>query len=133
MAKLFRQTSDTNGARQIFEEVFHACLRTMKNVRYELLENDRIAILMAAGKRPQGFDFSLLSAEMDKKYFDAEDDGRDEEAAEYFALARLMSALSFAAAATEIAAYAEATYEALMAFPNPKEDSEDLLQFRDRP
>lgn len=128
----FLQASDTNDARRIFEEVFHACLRRMKNVRYDLLDNDRLAILMAAGERPQGFDFSLLSAEMDEKYFDAEEDGRDGEAAEYFALARLMSALSFAATATEIAAYAEATYEALMALPNPKEDSEELLRFRNQ-
>lgn len=133
IAGRFLQASDTNGARRIFEEVFQVCLRSMKNVRYDLLDNDRLAMLMAAGERPQGFDFSLLSAEMDEKYFDAEEDGRDGEAAEYFALARLMSALSFAATATEIAAYAEATYEALMALPNPKEDSAELLQFRGRP
>lgn len=132
MAELFRQASDTNDARRIFEEVFQSCLRRMKNVRYDLLENDRLGILMAAGERPQGFDFSLLSAKMDEKYFDAEEGGRDGEAAEYFALACLMSTLSFAATATELAAYAEATYDVLVALPNPKNDSEDLLQFRNQ-
>ncbi|MDK4715930.1 hypothetical protein [Rhizobium sp. CNPSo 4039] len=129
LAALFRQVSDTNDARQIFEEIFQACLRRMKNVPYDLPENDRLAILMAAGERPQGVDFSLLSAEMDEKYFDAEEGGRDGEAAEYFPLARLMSALSFAVTANEIAAYAEATYEALMALPIQKKILQSYFGF----
>lgn len=92
-----------------------------------MLETDQLALRLAAGELPQGFDFGALSGEMDERYFDAEDEGRDEDSAAYFALARLMSALALAAAATDATGFSEATYEAIMALPNPKEDSATLL------
>ncbi|MGV1767893.1 hypothetical protein [Rhizobium rhizogenes] len=127
LAQRFRQAPDTNDAQRLFEEIFRACARRIDNGWYALLENDPLALQLAAGELPQGFDFGGLSGKMDEKYFDAEDEGRDEDSAAYFALARLMSALSFAAAATDATDFSEATYEAIMALPNPKEDSATLL------
>jgi hypothetical protein len=40
-----------------------------------LLEDAELPEHLAAGNLPQGFDFDALSAEMDKKYFGAEDEG----------------------------------------------------------
>ncbi|NTG20662.1 hypothetical protein G6L00_09490 [Agrobacterium rhizogenes] len=128
IAQRFRRASDTNDARRIFEEIFRACARRIENRWYVMLENDQLALQLAAGELPRAFDFVALSGEMDEKYFDAEDDGRDADAVAYFALARLMSALSFAVAASDIAAFSEATYEAIMALPNPKEDSAALVK-----
>lgn len=127
LAQRFRQTSDTDDAPRLFEEIFRACARRIDSRWYALLENDQLALQLAAGELPQGFDFGGLSGKMDEKYFDAEDEGRDEESAAYFALARLMSALSFAAAATDADGFSEAAYEAIMTLPNPKEDSATLL------
>nr|WP_200985118.1 hypothetical protein [Rhizobium rhizogenes]QCL09196.1 hypothetical protein pC5.7b_329 [Rhizobium rhizogenes]QCL09828.1 hypothetical protein pC5.8b_338 [Rhizobium rhizogenes] len=127
LARRFRQAPDENEARGIFEEIFRACASRIENRWHALLENDQLALRLAAGELPQGFDFGVLSGKMDERYFDAEDEGRDEDSAAYFALARLMSALSFAAAATDATGFSEATYEAIMALPNPKENSTTLL------
>ncbi|NTF90294.1 hypothetical protein G6L46_24400 [Agrobacterium rhizogenes] len=127
LARRFRQAPGENEARGIFEEIFRICARRIDRRWYALLENDQLALQLAAGELPQGFDFGGLSGKMDEKYFDAEDEGRDEESAAYFALARLISALSFAAAATDATGFSEAAYEAIMTLPNPKEDSATLL------
>ena len=127
LAQRFRQAPDANDARRLFEEIFRACVRRIESRWYTLLENDQLAQRLAAGELPQGFDFGALSGEMDERYFDAEDEGRDEDSAAYFALARLMSALSFAAAAMDPTGFSEATYEAIMALPNPQEDSATLV------
>ncbi|NLS19412.1 hypothetical protein HGP16_23005 [Rhizobium sp. P40RR-XXII] len=127
LARLFRHASDTKDAQRIFEEIFRACARGIESHWYVLLENNQLAAHLAAGELPQGFDFNALSAEMDEKYFDAEDEGRDEDSTVYFALARLMSSLSFSAAATDTIGFSETAHEAIMALPNPKEDSATLL------
>lgn len=69
---------------------------------------------------PEGFDFAEISRWLDEKYFDAEDEGRDTDAAAFFALARLISALSFADSAVVPADYSEAAYEAIMSLPDPQ-------------
>ncbi|GES47304.1 hypothetical protein RsS62_65560 [Rhizobium dioscoreae] len=127
LAQRFREVPNTNDARRLFEEIFRACTRRIESGWYALLENDQLARQLAAGELPRGFDFGTLSSEMDERYFDAEDEGRDGDSATYFALARLMSALSFASAATDATGFSEASYEAIMALPNPKEDSATLL------
>ncbi|MBO9101281.1 MULTISPECIES: hypothetical protein [unclassified Rhizobium] len=127
LAQRFRQSPDTKYARRLFEEIFRACARRIESHWYALLENDQLALQLAAGEPPEGLDFGALSGEMDERYFDAEDDGRDEHSAAYFALARLMAALSFAAIATDAPGFSEATYEAIMALRNPLEDSTTLL------
>jgi hypothetical protein len=123
LARRFQQAPDPNDARRIFEKVFRACARRIESRWYALLRNEQLALRLAAGELPEGFDFNALSAEMDAKYFDAEDQGRDDDSAAYFTLARLMLALSFAATAADAAAFSEATYEAIVTLPNPKEDS----------
>ncbi|KAA1184493.1 hypothetical protein FP026_03710 [Rhizobium tropici] len=127
LAQRFRRAPNTSDARRLFEEIFRACARRIQSRWYALLENDQLALRLAAGELPQRFDFGALSGEMDGRYFDAEDEGRDEDSAAYFTLARLMSALSFAAAAMDPTGFSEATYEAIMALPNPQEDSATLL------
>jgi len=127
LAQRFRQAPDTNDARPIFETVFRACARKIESRWYALLRNEQLALRLVAGELPESFDFNALSAEMDAKYFDAEDQGRDEDSVAYFTLARLMSALSFAATASDVAAFSEATYEAIMTLPNPEEDSAALI------
>ncbi|OCJ22047.1 hypothetical protein A6U89_33290 [Agrobacterium sp. B133/95] len=127
LAQRFRRAPDTSDARRIFEEIFRTCARRIENRWYALLENDRLALRLAAGELPQGFNFGALSGEMDEEYFAAQDEGRAEDSAAYFALARLMSSLSFAAAATDATGFSEAAYEAIMALPNPQEDSVTLL------
>jgi hypothetical protein len=76
--------------------------------------------MLSNGTLPQGFDFSFLSLEMDEEYFQAQDAGRGEESAAYFALSRLMSSLAFAEAATEAEAFSDAIYEAIMTLPDPE-------------
>lgn len=127
MARRFRKVINTAEAERLFKQIFQACARRIETRWYTLLENAELAEQLAAGELPQGFDFGTLSGEMDEKYFDAEDEGRDGESAAYFALARLMSSLSFAAAATDANGFSEAAYEAIMTLPNPKEDSATLL------
>jgi hypothetical protein len=125
--KRFQKATDTAEAERLFGRIFQACARRIEARWYALLENDQLAQWLAAGELPQGFDFGALSGEMDERYFDAEDEGRNEDSAAYFALARLMLAVSFAAAATDATGFSEAAYEAIMTLPSPKEDSAMLL------
>jgi hypothetical protein len=127
MERRFRKVTDTADAERLFEQIFQACARRIEARQYMLLEDAELAKHLVAGELPQGFDFGARSRKMDERYFDAEDEGRDEDSATYFALARLMSALSVASAATDATSFSEATYEAIMALPNPKEDSVTLL------
>lgn len=123
----FQNVTDTAEAERLFGRIFQACAGRIEARWYVLLGDDQLAQRLAAGELPVGFDFGALGGEMDERYFDAQDEGRDEDSAAYFALARLMSALSFAAAATDATDFSEATYESIMALPNPKEDLATLL------
>ena len=127
LARRFRQAPDENAARGIFEEIFRTCASRIDSRSYALLENDKLALALTADELPRGFKFAALSSEMDERYLDAEEQGRDEDSSAYFVLARLMSALSFAATASDPTGFSEAAYEAIMALPHPKEDSATLL------
>lgn len=89
LAQRFRQAPEANNARRLFEEILRACVRRIETPLI-LLENDQLAKRLTAGEPSQGFDFGALSGEMDERYFDAKVEGRDEDSAAYFALARLM-------------------------------------------
>ena len=120
LAHRFVTSQDADAARKIFENIFHACIDRCEDDMFVLLEHEDLIEAMKSGIVPENFDFQRLSNIMDENYFDAEDDGRDTDAATYFSLARLMSALSFATNATEYTSFADAAYEAIMALSDPQ-------------
>jgi hypothetical protein len=126
-ARRFQHASDVDEARQFFEQIFLACARRIESSWFSLLGNDDLALRLTAGELPQGYNFDALSAEMDRRYLDAEDGGRARDSAAYFTLARLMSSLSLAATSNDVAAFSEAAYEAVMALPDPAVDSLALV------
>ena len=91
----------TAEAERLFGRIFQACARRIEARWCALLEEAALAEHLAADELPHGFDFDAQRAEMDKEYFGIEDEGRVEMSVAYFAHARLMSALSFAVAATD--------------------------------
>src|SRR5215475_1260165 len=119
LVQRFRQAVDTNDTRRLFEEIFRLCACRIEGHWFALLGNEQLALQLTAGELPQGFDFNALAAAMDETYFNAEDERLDEGSVANFPLARLMSTLSLAAAATDAHAFSEATYEAIMTLPNP--------------
>jgi hypothetical protein len=82
----------TGEAERLFGRIFQACARRIEARWCALLEDAALAAHLAVGELPHGFDFDAQRAEME---------GRSEKSVAYFALARLMSALSFAVAATD--------------------------------
>ncbi|TRW99370.1 hypothetical protein FNJ84_01465 [Paracoccus sp. M683] len=81
---------------------------------------------------PPARDFVKLAENLDRACFDAEDSGDEGRSAIFFALARLVSALAFASSAVTPGDYAEATYEALMAMPDPGQAALGLQRDLDR-
>lgn len=127
LALRFQEISDVVDARLIFEDTFRRCVNASDVNVFSQLEIPDIENIIVSEGIPEGYDFQKISDAMDEKYFDAEDEGRSSDAFTYFSLARLMSALSFAAAATEATDFAEATYEAIMSQPNPQAFADQIF------
>lgn len=120
LARQFQAASHAEEARRKFESIFHACVSQADERIFSLLDTADVAQGLRAGSLPDGFDFERHIAQLDDKYFDAEEDGRNDDAAAYFALARLFSALSFSNSASGLEGYAEAAYESIMSLPDPQ-------------
>lgn len=120
LARRFQVTSDAGEARRTFEAIFYACISQGDDSIFSYLEDVDTARGLRAGVLSDDFDFEQHVASLDEEYFDAEEEGRNEDAAAYFALARLVSALSFARSAHAPDEYADAAYEAIMSLPEPQ-------------
>jgi len=126
LATRFDELDNLVEAQRIFEAVLHACIKASDANLFVRLKRPDIENVLMSGGIPEGHDYRQISDEMDEKYFDAEDEGRTDDAFYYFTLARLMSALSFAAEATKVSDFSEATYEAMMSLPDPQTTADEI-------
>lgn len=120
LARRLQAIEDTDETRRIFEDVFRACVRQMDAELFAYLGDVLIEESLKMGRMPERFEFEQNIDWLDNRFSMAEREGRNEEAAAYFSLARLMSALFFARRAKVPADYAEAVYEAIMSLPEPQ-------------
>ena len=120
LAQRFQAISDADEAMRIFLGIFYACISKADDSIFSYLDNADMARGLRTGVLSEGFDFERHVASLDDKYFDAEEEGRNDDAAAYFTLARLFSALKFARSAVAPDEYAEAAYEAIMSLPEPQ-------------
>jgi hypothetical protein len=126
LSNIFEESSNIHKSELAFKSIFQECMLEFEKKNFNIIDNKNHYEDLINGREPEGIDLKSMVEEMDAKYFDAEDEGNFEQAGAYFALARLMSAISLSNKPRNSSDYAEAAYEVLMSLPNPQAASERI-------
>ncbi len=129
---LVQNLSSSINAEVVVENLFWKCVQQIDNNCFDLIGSNDIAKQIRARIIPTSDNLINLVEQLDKKYFEAEDNGLLDLSSKYFSLARLMTSLDYLKRSDNPKNLYESAYEALMSVPNPNIVLKGLLSQKNR-